>query len=367
MNDRSARNRIFAYLSGRDLASRPEIAQALMLSMPTVLKASGELVECGLVKEAGELASTGGRKARALRLNAGLHHAVGVDVTRGHISLVLLDLRGQIAASRRIQRPFSWDDGYLCALAQEVRAMVLGNGLAETSILGAGVSMPAIVDAEGRRILDSHALGLQDVPIDPLEAQLPFPCFLLNDADAAAAAQVHGQVAVKDLVYLSLSGSVGGAIYIGGRAYHGGNRRAGEFGHMCVHPGGRQCYCGKLGCLDAYCSSSALSSLAPDGRLETFFLQLDARDPVAREAWDAYVDTLCIALNSLRMAFDCPIVLGGYVGGHLGDRMDEIRRRAARLNTFETAVNDLYPCNHRYEASALGAALHYIKRFAVRV
>ena len=363
MQGPSARHQIFSYLCKQDVASRPSIAQALRLSMPTVLKVSDDFVKRGLVQEVGELASTGGRKARALRLNAGLHHAIGIDVTRGHISLVLMDLRGHIVKSRRIQRAFSLDDAYMLKLADDVRALVREAGLDDASILGAGISVPAIVDAAGQRIVDSHALALQDVPLDRFAAQLPYPRILLNDADAAAAAQVLSQEAVINLVYLSLSGSVGGAIYIDGQAYPGQNRRAGEFGHMCVHPGGRPCYCGQRGCLDAYCSSLVLSSLAPDGRLETFFSQLDAGEHAAVTAWDDYVETLCIALNSLRMAFDCPIVLGGYVGAHLEGRMEKIRQRAAQLNTFEDAANDLYPCNHRYEASALGAALHYIEGY----
>lgn len=367
MEGRSARNRIFSYLCGRDQSSRPEIAQALSLSMPTVLKASRELLEQGLIYEAGELASTGGRKARALACRAKCRHAVGVDVTRGHISLVLVDVRGRIVQGRRIQCPFALGAEYAEGIVREVKTLLHEARTPEGSVLGVGISVPAIVDAQGRRIVDSHVLSLADVPLERLVGALPFPCTLLNDADAAAAAQVHSQGKVTDLVYLSLSGSVGGAVYVDGRPYRGQNRRAGEFGHMCVQPDGRECYCRKRGCLDAYCSSLALSTLAPDGRLETFFSQLDAGEPEAMSAWIAYKKALCTAINSLRMALDCPIVLGGYVGAQLSGRMDEIRRDAAALNTFETACDYLIPCHHRYEASALGAALHFIDAFIAGV
>lgn len=359
----SARNRVFSFLCRRDQSSRPEIAQALSLSMPTVLKASRELLDRGLIYEAGELASTGGRKARALSCRGRCRHAVGVDVTRGHISFVLVDVQGQIVQSRRIQRPFVLGAEYAEGISREVKALLRESRTPGSSVLGVGVSVPAIVDTQGSRIEDSHVLSLADVPLERLVGALPYPCTLLNDADAAAAAQVHSQGEVTDLVYLSLSGSVGGAVYVDGRPYRGQNQRAGEFGHMCVQPDGEACYCGKRGCLDAYCSSHALSSHAPDGRLETFFSLLDAGVPEAQGAWLTYKKALLTAINSLRMVLDCPIVLGGYVGAQLAGRMDEIRLDAAALNTFETDCDYILPCHHRYEASALGAALHFIDAF----
>ncbi|MFQ9799181.1 MAG: ROK family protein [Clostridia bacterium] len=50
--------------------------------------------------------------------------------------------------------------------------------------------------------------------------------------------------------------------------YTGSNLRAGEFGHNTLIPGGRRCYCGKEGCLDAYCSAKVLSNHTNGNLLE---------------------------------------------------------------------------------------------------
>ena len=61
------------------------------------------------------------------------------------------------------------------------------------------------------------------------------------------------------MAYLSLENGVGGAVLVNGDLYAGDNRRSGEFGHMCVEPGGLPCKCGKRGCLEAYCSARRIS------------------------------------------------------------------------------------------------------------
>ena len=69
--------------------------------------------------------------------------------------------------------------------------------------------------------------------------------------------------------------------------YRGDNWRSAEFGHMVIHPGGRTCYCGKKGCLDAYCSALRLADLvqlAKGGLLDLHILEGSLNDQVAVSA-----------------------------------------------------------------------------------
>ena len=76
---------------------------------------------------------------------------------------------------------------------------------------------------------------------------------------------------------------------------------------MIIHPGGRRCYCGKRGCLDAYCSALSLMS-DPDGHLEDFFEDLERGEKSAVAKWDAYLDDLEIAVTNIRMIFDLSLI-----------------------------------------------------------
>ena len=63
------------------------------------------------------------------------------------------------------------------------------------------------------------------------------------------------------------------------------------------------------------------------------------------------------------MAFDCDVVLGGYVGPYLQDYLPEVQRLVAQHDPFEQDGSYVTICGYRTEASAVGAALHYIDHF----
>ena len=79
--------------------------------------------------------------------------------------------------------------------------------------------------------------------------------------------------------------------------------------------------------------------------------------------WSRYLDSLAICVNNLRMALDCPIVLGGAVGGYLQEYLDDIRLRAGQINTFSGDGSYLHACHCRRDASAMGAALLQVDHF----
>lgn len=353
------RNRIFraVYESGR--VSQQELAVRLGLSLPTVAQNLRILCEEGLVREDGSFASTGGRPARGVSCILDARLAVGLDVTRGHVSCVLVDLAGNIVRGFRRALPFSDTEAYYRALGELARE-VIGDTPSDR-LLGAGVSFPGIL-AAGGGIRSSHVLGLGARSGDEFTRFLPCPGLLCNDASAAGKAELWGSEGPDTAVYLSLSNSVGGAILLGGSLYQGENLRAAEFGHMTLVPDGKRCYCGKTGCLDAYCAASLLSG-PYGGSLEAFFSALDRGESAAVSLWDAYAPRLAAAANNLHMAFDCTVILGGYVGAFLTPYMDSLRALAASLDTFGGGGSYLQPCRCRGEASAVGAALLYIEPF----
>ena len=185
-----------------------------------------------------------------------------------------------------------------------------------------------------------------------------YPVSFENDANSAALAEfVHRD---RDAVYLSLSNSVGGAIYVNREIYAGDNFKSAEFGHMVIAPEGKTCYCGKKGCMDAYCSARVLSDHTDDS-LELFFQRLEDGDDVIRDIWDSYLSYLAISVTNLRMAFDCDIILGGYIGQYLKPYMIDLSQKMAGYNMFEQ--DTVYLKNSRYgmEAAAVGGAMKYIE------
>lgn len=360
------RNHIYRYICKCETISNPDISYALKLSLPTVTQNTKELLELGLIQETGELQSTGGRRAKALSAVADYRLAVGLDITQNHIGMLLANLKGEILKYERTLYPYHSGQDYFQEVSKKLETFIEESGARKESILGIGISFPGIVDLQKGEIANSHALGVTALPFADVSGCFGYPCYFLNDANAGAYAEgVHSQER-EPFFYLSLSNTVGGALYHDGHLMQGKGFRCGEVGHMTVVPDGLICYCKKAGCLDAYCSAKRLSDLT-DKKLESFFAGLAQGNEELVNAWEEYKKYLSIAINNIHMVLDCDIVLGGYVGSCLEPYIEEIRKMVSERNTFSEDGSFVRVCNHKVGAAALGAALQVIELFIEQV
>lgn len=376
------RNRVFRYVNSQSETSMPDISAALNISGPTVLTIIKELKNAGVVEEVGELKSTGGRKAKAIAAVRDVRYAVGIDITANHVGLVYTDLAKKVLKHERIRKTFLCEDVYFQELGDILGKFVEENGIPENKIEGVGISLPGIVDRQNNILTQSHILRLENVSLKRWAQAIPYPCELLNDANAAAITEdVCCKKPENNMVYLSLSNSVGGAVISademksnagvrssddGSEMYMGDNWRSGEFGHMVIHPEGKTCYCGKKGCLDAYCAASNLADLE-EGNLRVFFEKLESGHEEYCRRWDEYLKDLAIAIDNLRMCFDCEVVLGGYVGNYMEPYLERLRTMVAAKNIFGGSGDYVRVCRCRDEASAYGAALYQIEQYIAKI
>ena len=128
--------KVAKFILHRRSTSKPEIAATLGLSMPTVLQNVKDLLEQGVIIESGEYESTGGRKAKALSVNAGLKYAVGIDITGNHISYVMIDLTGELVEKQRIRAVFENSLEYNEKVYQGFIEFVEKSGIETRRILG---------------------------------------------------------------------------------------------------------------------------------------------------------------------------------------------------------------------------------------
>lgn len=342
------------------VTSKTQLAKTLELSMPTVLSNVNELLSRGILTEVGSCESTGGRKAVQIGINPDCCCALGLNITQNHVGMVLLSAGGELVKRERLRLKFSSDLSYCAQLGNVLQAFT-ADIRNKNKILGLGISVPGILDTENDLIRRSHALNLENYSLDFMRRSLPYPLHFENDANAAMLAE--DLRANKNAVYLSLNRTLGGAFCIGGELYQGTNRRAGEFGHMILFPGGRECYCGKKGCADAYCSASALTD-GTDETLDSFMQKLAAGNASYEKKWQEYLSHLTILVSNLRMAYDMDVILGGEVGGYLPDYTLQLGADLMRYNGFDRDSSYLKNCTCKTEASAVGAARYFLKKFA---
>jgi predicted NBD/HSP70 family sugar kinase len=356
------RNNIYKYLYRHDPMSIQELTAALNLSLPTVTQNLKELQESKLISEAGLFESTGGRKAKAIVYNSTARYSVGVDITRNHAGIVLIDLYGNVVRHIRKQYPFDNSKEYFEGLGRILSSFIEESGVSSDKILGVGIALPAIISEDRQSVSYATVIDFTGGNVKSFAEFIPYPCVFTNDANAAGFAELWGSFSEENVVYLSLNNSVGGSILIGRNIYQGQNQRSAEFGHMTIVPDGRTCYCGQKGCVDAYCSARILSD-STNGNIEEFFRLLRMNREPQKTIWEEYLPHLVITINNLRMLYDCNVIVGGCAGAYMDEYIGRLREMVSRRNTFEADGTYLHVCRYKLEATAVGAALMLVRDF----
>jgi glucokinase len=207
-----------------------------------------------------------------------------------------------------------------------------------------------------------------------------------NDATACAIAEwwfgAGRERDVRHLVYLTISTGVGGGLVLDGRVYRGAAGNAGELGHLTIDYQGRQCGCGRRGCLEAYASGPQIAARArerlADGRESSLAALPDitardvaaaaaAGDPLASEVWDETTAMLGSAIANILDIFNPElVVLGGGVT-RAGDQLLAPVRETGLRQAMAPARNaaDIVLAGLGEELGVISAATVAFERLAL--
>lgn len=194
---------------------------------------------------------------------------VGVDVGGQTAKIGVVDARGDVLIQSVIRTDRHDDAQYFVDdLSKAIKELIVKSGK-EGQIRGVGVGAPNgnyytgeiafapnLVWAAKKNVLFAKMLS---AALDGI------PVALTNDANAAAVGEMTYGVAkgMKHFIMITLGTGVGSGIVINGEVLYGSDGFAGELGHTCaVRHNGRQCGCGKQGCLEAYCSAMGVARTA---------------------------------------------------------------------------------------------------------
>ena len=357
---RMNRLQIYQTLRENGNMTKQEIAYQTGFSLPTVAQNLGDLAQAGLVQENGCRESTGGRRAKSFGVIPQARIAIGLDITAGGVSAAAVDLNGRIISRAQQPVPFQPGEAYYQALGGLICR--LAADFSPRQILGVGIGVPGLITPDHRKIFCSKVQGFENITCQDFSRFIPFPTRLYHDANAAGFAEQWTDGDGGDFFYIMLSRTVGGTFVHAGQPYRGENLRAGEVGHISIVPDGKRCYCGKRGCADAYCASSVLAGCT-GGSLQEFFRRLEGGDEALQGIFDEYLAHLAYTVNSVRMLFDCRVILGGHMGRYLQPYLPRLRRLAGEKDAFGSGGQYIHICRYQDEPIAAGAALGFVIDF----
>lgn len=268
-------------MSGR-AASRAALVEASQLSRATVAQRLSYLFDAGLVTEADKRLPSGGRPARALRLNTDFGLVLAVDIGEHEVRVGLTDLKpGIVAETLSVFDPQRGPVETLGFIADQSEALLRRTQRSWSEVLGIGLSLPAPVDfAAGRVVGPSIMTGWDDFDIRGwLTARLGIEAVADNDVNLLALHQHRRNWRrVENFFFVKAGTGIGSGIFAGGSIYRGADGASGDIGHIQLASSeGPLCRCGKLGCVEARAAGWAI---ARDLRAQGIEAE-DAKDVVA--------------------------------------------------------------------------------------
>lgn len=342
--------------------SKSKIAAMLEMSPPTVTQHLTSLMDEGLIEKQGQMTSGIGRKAVAYAPCTAARVAIGIEILPERVCVLALNLYGDIIEKKEARLIFSQEDSYFLELSQIVLALVQSAHIEARSILGVGIGMQGLVSEDGQKMLYGKILDCTGLTIQPFQKLLPWTVRFIHDVECAAELELWRNPKLTDAIYLSLGAHLGGAIITQGKIQRGRTGRTGTVEHMTLVPDGRQCYCGKRGCMECYCSATAL--LEPEEQLNNFFQLLRQGDEQHAVRWMEYLDYLAVAINNLHMVLDYTIVLGGHIAPYLNQKdLDILFSKIQTRTAFPDQENFLLIGVPENDAVASGAAIPFIRSF----
>ncbi|MBQ7238553.1 MAG: ROK family protein [Bacteroidales bacterium] len=219
-------------------------------------------------------------------------YVLGVDMGGTNTVVGVVDTLGKVVNSAALKtRDYIEFEDFTDALVKVCRRLmseVGGNDL----IAGIGIGAPNANFYSGN-IENAANLPWKGVlPLgEMLNKALDLPVAVTNDANAAAIGEMTYGAArgMRDFIMITLGTGVGSGIVVNGQLVYGSDGFAGELGHTCAIRDGRQCGCGKKGCLETYCSATGMARTA----VELLSTRQDASllrdlDPAAITSKDVY-------------------------------------------------------------------------------
>lgn len=279
---------------------------------------------------------------------------IGVDIGGTGVQAGVVDENGQILFRKECPTDvLSGFEKIMEDINQLVRIMLEENGVQISEIKSIGFGVPSFINKKGQVTCVNLGWKEEDF-INTLKSKFPETnVYAENDATVAALAEAKaGSMKGCDVgVMYTLGTGVGGGIIINGKVFNGAHNMGSEIGHVIVDTNYFDCNCGNNGCLETFCSATAIIKYAKklieegnDSKIlelanknieninaKNVFDAYRLNDKVAIETINRFKEYLAKAIAGMINTLDPEVIsLGGGVsraGDIILDGLDELVRK----------------------------------------
>jgi len=293
---------------------------------------------------------------------------IGIDLGGTKIEGIALDDAGEELFRKRISSPQGDYQNTLNAiveLVKEIEKTTQDKGTV-------GIGIPGTISPQTGLVKNSNSTWLigQALKTD-LESLLQRKIRIENDANCFVVSEAtDGAAKDAEIVFGVIIGTgTGGGVFVRGRSIVGANAIAGEWGHNPLpwptqqELPGRECYCGKHGCIETWLSGRGFekdhqltNELTHPVQAKEIVLLAEKGDKTAQASLQRYEERLAKSLASIINIIDPDVIV-------LGGGMSNIQRLYNNVPklwneyVFSDHVNTkLVPPKHGDSSGVRGAA-----------
>ena len=186
-------------------------------------------------------------------------YSIGVDIGGMSIKVGVVDRDGNILKRGKVVTDV---EGGEHKIINDIADLILTLiDPKDRDFVGIGIGCPGAINSATGVVDRAFNLKWHKVALaEELARRINKRIKVSNDANVAALGETMYGVgrAYTDTIFLTLGTGVGGGIMLNGKLYEGNESKGAELGHMVLVVDGEQCSCGRRGCMEAYCSATAL-------------------------------------------------------------------------------------------------------------
>jgi len=236
-----------------------DIAREMDMSVPTITKLIGELIQDGYVLDYGKQETNGGRRPNIYGLNPQACYFIGVDIRRFRINIALSNFKGEIMEiSRNIPFHLEHSQHALDHLCTIIGAFIDNLTIAKDKIANISINISGRVNSDSGYSYSFFYFDEKPMA-QTIEERLGYPVSVDNDSRAMAYGEfMCASDNIKQMLFVNVSWGLGLGMILDGKLYYGKSGFSGEFGHYLVFDNEILCHCGKKGCLETEASGQAV-------------------------------------------------------------------------------------------------------------
>ncbi|MFA9559984.1 ROK family protein [Evansella sp. AB-rgal1] len=378
--DDSKRNQwkksLYEYIHKEGPISKADLLERFHVPPTTMTRFVDQLEVMNVIEVQGYGKSSGGRRPvlYGIRVDAG--YLCGVEIARTHVKVILVDMSfTPIGEKRFVLTEAHTPEVTINEIVETIQELMKEKSITIEKLLGIGVGAVGPLNREKGIILHPGSFpaeGWHEVPIiSMLQKSFSVSIIVNNGASTAALAEHHVSETDSSILYCISGYGIRCGYIHEGKFLSNKEGDASSFGHIIVDAQGRDCFCGKKGCLTAYASFGAI--LEQRNGILTLAKKLNSME-----------DILSNIENQDEVMIDCVMKSAYYYGigianmvnslhpdvvllhGRLINEFEPYYREVVRIASEHVYLNDKVQIKKGAlgeDATAIGGAIQLFRQF----